>query len=332
MEAGGNAPDFFALVRALERKNAARPRFGFAKRVSEENARFGQTPFLHFAPQDIAEIREGEHDVEAEIFTYFFGLLGVNGPMPLEFTDYVFQRSYNNRDHTWRRFLDIIHHRFLTLYYRAFAVNQQAVSFDRAGEDPVSGMVKSLSGFAPSLKLGGERERLALMYARHFGAGTKTRWGLEDMLRRLFRFPLAVKDFVAASYDIPPDCRAVLGREYTATLGVNTQIGREYISVTHKFEIEIGPVSFFTYQEFISGMSGLDLLIDAVNMYLDRPIDYSVVFRLKSYTVPLARAGFDWEDDESDAAQLGYTCWLGSLDGDEAELRIEAGRISRGRR
>jgi type VI secretion system protein ImpH len=330
LRGGISAPDFWALIRRLEQNNSANPRFGFAKRPSQENVRFGQVPFLHFPPTDIAEIREGDKaGVDAGIFTYFFGLFGVNGPMPLEFTNYVLQRSHNYRDHAWRRFLDIIHHRFLVLYYRAFAANQQSISFDRKSEDPISAMVKSLAGFSPEFVFNDERERLALVYTRHFGASIKTRWALEDMLRRLFRFPLRVRDFVTASYDIPPDSRAVLGK--TTRLGVNTQIGRTYLSATHKFEIEIGPVSFITYQKFISGMTGLELLIDTVNLYLDRPLDYSVVFRLKSFTIPLARIGFDWEEDGSDAAQLGYTCWLGSLDSEEAELRIDAGRLSRER-
>ena len=106
---------------------------------------FLEKPPLFFWLEDISFILFGFSECAARLplalvasfgvfMTYFFGLLGVNGPMPLEFTDYVFQRSHNYYDQTWRRFLDIINHRFLTLFYRAWAENEQAVSFDRADD------------------------------------------------------------------------------------------------------------------------------------------------------------------------------------------------------
>ncbi|MDR3201173.1 MAG: type VI secretion system baseplate subunit TssG, partial [Spirochaetales bacterium] len=103
---GIHAPDFWGFVRKLENANGDKPRLGHAKNPSEENVRFGQTPFLNFPPTDIAEIIEGGRrvGVDATIIVYFFGLLGVNGPMPLEFTNYIFRRSHNYFDNTWRRF------------------------------------------------------------------------------------------------------------------------------------------------------------------------------------------------------------------------------------
>jgi type VI secretion system protein ImpH len=99
---GGGAPDFWALVRKLENTGPAKPRLGHGKNAGEENVRFGQAPFLNFPPTDIAEIIEGGRNagVDATLIVYFFGLLGVNGPMPLEFTHYVFRRSHNYFDNT----------------------------------------------------------------------------------------------------------------------------------------------------------------------------------------------------------------------------------------
>jgi type VI secretion system protein ImpH len=132
LRSGISVPDFWGFVRKLEKSDPSRPRLGYAKHPSEEIIRFGQMPYLYFPPSDIAEIFEGKKTgVVALVFTYFLGLLGVNGPMPLEFTHYVYQRSYNHYDQTWRRFLDIIHHRMHVFYYRAFAQNEQSISFDR---------------------------------------------------------------------------------------------------------------------------------------------------------------------------------------------------------
>lgn len=331
LKQGKYEPDFWGLVRLLEHSNPDLPRLGYGKLPTEENIRFGQVPYLNFPSTDIAEIFEGKTPgVDATIITYFFGLLGVNGPMPLEFTNYIFQRSHNHYDHTWRRFLDIIHHRMLTFYYRAFAMHQQSICFDRPKEDPIASSIKSLTGLPPdSLGYDAAQSKIVLAFAHHFGF-MKNRSSLEDMLRRLFGFNLEVKQFSPADYDIPDDSHAVLVNPKTTTLGVNMQIGRTYYSVTQRFEICIGPIDFNTYQIFMSGLSGFELLAETVNLYLDRPLDYHIGFKLLSKSIPAGRLGFDWEQG-FDAAQLGYTCWIGILQEEQVILTIDASRINRKR-
>jgi len=325
------APDFWAFVRALENANTSKPRLGKAKNPLDENIRFGQAPYLNFPPTDIAEIIEGGKaaGVDATIILYFFGLLGVNGPMPLEFTNYVFRRSFNHFDHTWRRFLDIIHHRFITLYYRSHAANQQAMSYDRGDDDPLSAIIKSLAGFPSVGTLPEHQEQLILKSARQFSFLAKNRRGLEDLLRRLFNFKVEVKDFIPSSGDIPPANYALLGTKNT-TAGLDLQIGRTYTSITSKFEIHIGPLSFEEYRSFVFGSGGAHLLIEAVGLYLDRPLDYAMIFTVRWDTIPLAQLGFDVEQARWDAPQLGYTCWIGNPEDQLTTLHIAASRFNRG--
>jgi type VI secretion system protein ImpH len=331
------APDFFGFVRALEESRPDLPRVGHAAHPSQENVRFGQPPFLHFPATEIAEIDEGGGDnagtdtVDARVFVYFFGLLGVNGPLPLEFTNYILQRSLNNYDHTWRRFLDIIHHRFLTLYYRAYAQNEQALSFDRPDEDCFYRAVKALAGFDPSTKFPKKDDALAAGQARYFGFFSRNRDCLRALLGGVFHLPVEILDFARQRYDIPGRFRAILGRRSVCTLGRNCQIGTTYLSVTSCFDVVIGPISFDDYQKLMSGMFGLKLMARTINIYLDRPLDYNLIFKIKAATIPPARLGFDWEDKYGDAAQLGFSCWLGSSRGESdsaiAEFEINASRL-----
>ncbi|MDR3160109.1 MAG: type VI secretion system baseplate subunit TssG [Spirochaetaceae bacterium] len=331
---GTRAPDFWAFIRSLENANPGLPRLGKAKRPADENVRFGQIPYLHFTATEIAEIIEGgrQAGVDATVLVYFFGLLGIQGPMPLEFTSYVFRRSRSHYDNTWRRFLDIINHRFLTLFYRAYSSYQQCMNFDRPEDDQISRIIKALSGIPPvkNIKTGTFAERgeaIALSCARYFSFQLRNRSGLLDMLRSIFTYPIEVDELVAARYDIPPSRWAVLGRPQTSTLGRNCQIGRFMLSITGNFEIRIGPISFDQYNGFMMGHSGFDLLTEAVNLYLDRPVAYSILFIINSFTIPIAQLGFDLEEGTYEAARLGYTCWIGSLGEDEVCLRINASRL-----
>ena len=324
LRTGTGAPDFFELVRRIGHDRPDLPRLGKAARPTQENVRFGQTPYLHFPPTEIAEIRQGNDRVEALIMTYFFGLLGVNGPMPLEFTDYVFQRSHNYYDQTWRRFLDIINHRFLTLFYRAWAENEQTVSFDRPDDDKITDIIRALAG-TPSDMFSVDRTfpYLTANYANHFGRSVKSRASLEEILRNVLKVDLKVKDFVVSSYDIPKDARCFLGNRDTSVLGKNIQLGRSYMSATREFEIEVGPVSFAESSKWMPGKKGFDLINKIVTAYLDRPLEYSLTFIVIGKTVP--KVVFGGADE---GVRLGQGFLLGRPKDDEnIKMTIRASRI-----
>jgi type VI secretion system protein ImpH len=322
-----SAPDFWGLVRMLENSNPVRPRVGYAKTPSDESIRFGQTPFMYLPASDIAEINVGKKDgIDAVIFTYFMGLLGINGPMPLEFTNYVHQRSYSHYDHAWRRFLDIINHRMHILYYRAFAQNEQSICFDRPNDDPIQYIVKSLSGLPPNMNFDAALEKAALSYAANFSFMARNRSGLEDILRRILRTNVTVKDFVISSYSLKPDHYAILGNPKTAVLGLNIQIGRSCLSVTRQVEIEIGPICFETYQILINHLDRLGTLQRMVRLYLDRPLDCAMVVMIAKDVVSPVR--LDSARLQTEAALLGYNCWIGDT-GKELQLRIDASLFNR---
>ena len=67
----------------------------------------------------------------AKLPVNFLGLFGPNGPMPVHITEYARERQLNAHDPTLVGFLDLFHHRILSLFYRAWAVNQKAADLDR---------------------------------------------------------------------------------------------------------------------------------------------------------------------------------------------------------
>jgi type VI secretion system ImpH/TssG family protein len=337
MRHGKSAPDFWALGRMFEQAMPDAPRLGFAKSPKEENVRFGQKPFLHFSGNEIAEIVSGADTtmpptVEALVLTYFFGLLGINGPMPLEFTSYVFQRSYNHYDNTWRRFLDIIHHRFHTLYYRAFAGYEQSISFDRKDDDPMRSLVQSLAGIPAGTDL---PAALATGNASEFAFALKTRAGLETILKNVLHnmgaaenFQVKVEDHQLAVFRIHEENHAFLGKKKSSVLGSNMQIGRTFISITHAFNIRIGPLSYNAYCLFIEEDKGIRQLASVAKLFLDRPLRYNTVFILESKTIPAVRLG-NGDQHDTDSRRLGRNCWLGRQKNEYTIHTIAISAISR---
>ena len=138
--------DFFQALRLLECAAKDRPRIGHSTRLGEDPIRFGQEPSLAFAPSTLADVEPGEAGRPWRMNVRFLGLFGPDGPLPLHLTEYANQREMHHKDETLRRFLDIFHHRILSLFYRSWAASQPAVNFDRPESDRFSMYVGSTFG------------------------------------------------------------------------------------------------------------------------------------------------------------------------------------------
>ena len=316
---GVEAPNFVEFVRRIDQGHPELPRLGKAKLPEQEPLRFAQQPFLRFPESDIARIEEHGSAGVPLISLYGFGLLGTNGPMPLEFTQQVFQRSRNHYDLTMQRFLDIIHHRMATLFFRAGVQGDQSVSFDRRFDDLICDILQSLGGIAPERREHWERYSVlspyfAAHYACFFGNENKTRDALEIMLTEFLRVPLRIRDLVPGEYDIPKEFRCRLGCSDTSTVGCNSQLGSRYVSLTKQFIVEIGPEDFSQCLDLMPGGKGFSEISEILFLYLDRPLRYTFEFLLHGETVPQAKL--------DRTVQLGRSCWLGRSDNRKQILHV----------
>ena len=307
--AGRREPDFFEFVRRVEAASGERAGGKSSARRSEP-LRFGQLPHLHYPPRMIAEILERNHPM---VFVYFFGLWGPNGPMPLGLTGYVHQRMHNHGDHAQRRFADLIHHRFLGLYYRAWKMNEQAVGLDKPDGGLIAGIVRSLSGeTAPGFT--------AAKWAGLFGSAVKSRDGLESLLGGAFpRFKIRVRDHLESTARIPSDARARLGRRGVSSLGTDLQLGSVFTSRTRKFAIEIAACAFDAAKAFLPGAEGFRRLTELTLYYLDRPLEWDLKLNVEPKTIPAPRLGA--------GLALGRSLWLGGGAKANGRLVIGASRL-----
>ena len=114
--------DFFQALRRLECLSTQSPRLGESASPQEDPIRLGQEPSLAFAPSTLSALQSGKDGRPPRLLVHFMGLLGPNGPLPLHLTEFARDRLRNSDDPTFARFLDVFHHRMLSLFYRAWAV------------------------------------------------------------------------------------------------------------------------------------------------------------------------------------------------------------------
>ena len=111
----------FQALRLIEAAYAHKPRLGRSRRPKQDAVRLKQRIDMSFASSTVARfVPQDEQTGEpGELAQYMFGLFGPNGPLPLHFTEYAYNRQRSFRDSTFKAFGDIFHHRMLSLLYRA---------------------------------------------------------------------------------------------------------------------------------------------------------------------------------------------------------------------
>jgi type VI secretion system protein ImpH len=294
--------DFYQTLRRLECLYELKPRWGEGLRPVDEPVRLGQDPDLSFAPAPLAsfEVPAGR---TPRLQVRLFGLFGPNGPLPIHVTEYARDRLRVAGDSTLSRFADIFHHRYLALFYRAWAQAKPHVNHDRPKADRFSVYVGAFIGMASMAS----RERDALPdLAKLFHVGALIRQvrnteGLSHILQHFFDVPVKIEEFVGHWLSLSAGERTALASG--AALGSGAVLGRRVWDRQHKFRIRLGPLTLDQYESFLPGGAPLRKLVDWVRMYLCFELDWDVGLLLKENEVPrLALGG---------RQRLGWTTWLG---------------------
>jgi type VI secretion system protein ImpH len=207
-------------------------------------------------------------------------------------------------DPTLSRFLDVFHHRFLALFYRAWAQAQPHVHRDRPKEDRFTVYVGSFVGMAPSTL----RNRDSLPdLAKFFHVGALIRQvrnpeGLMHILEHFFRVPVKIEEFVGHWMFLSRRDRSSLSPE-GASLGAGAVLGDSVWDRQHKFRIHLGPLTLAQYENLLPGGKTLAKLVDWVRTYFCFELDWDVRLMLKAEEVPMLALGA--------GQRLGFTAWLG---------------------
>ncbi|SFG09494.1 type VI secretion system protein ImpH [Duganella sp. CF458] len=328
--------DFFQALRRVECLFPQLPRIGQALRPADEPLRLAQEAAMDFAPATLSSFGLAPGAPAPRLAVRFFGLLGPNGPLPLHLTEFARSREQHAGDLALTRFLDLFHHRFLALFYRAWAQAQPTVSLDRPRDDRFSLYVGALCGLGDASL----RERDAVQdNAKLFYAGLLSRQirnsdGLVALLSGYFRVPVTLEPYVGHWLALPVEERTRLGGRRVplqAAVGQGAVLGRRVWDRQYKFRLCLGPLDLAQLEQFLPGGPALSKLVSWVRQYLCLELDWDVRLLLKREQVPAARLGKH--------QRLGWSTWLGTRERqqDARDLvldpeRLQAGLSSKGKR
>lgn len=302
--------DFARAMRIMECAFPKRPRLGRSVRPSDDPVRLGQQPSLAFPAGALASFERRASDAHAGTLRVFLlGLLGPNGPLPLHLTEYVLDRVRRADDRTLQSFLDLFHHRVLSLFWRAAADSQPAIELDRPAEDRFAVYFGALAGYASGATADREPtvDRARRHWIGHFARQVRNAEGLQALLAGFFGTSVRIEEFVGHWLPMPGDVRCRLGAPSGTALGQSSFLGDSIWDCSQTIRIVCGPLDLEHYERMLPGGDSWTRLEALVRSYVGFEVAWEARFVLRADAVPPLRLG--------QRAHLGWTSWLGEPDG-----------------
>lgn len=262
---------------------------------------------MAFAPSTVAGFEPAGGVRPARLVQRAFGLLGPNGALPIHLTEWARDRARNHGDATFIRFLDVFHHRMLSLFYRAWAQAQPAVSMDRPQSDKFGQMIAALCGLGmPGLRNRDSIPDFAkLAHAGIFGRQVRNAECLQIVLANYFRVPVQIEEFVGHWLRIPPSQHSRIGHhDGFVSLGQDAVLGEKTWNCQSRFRVVIGPVNFKDYERFLPRGASSKPLHDMIKLYVGVEQSWEINLVLKKDQVPLGWLG--------NSVWIGWSSWLGA--------------------
>ncbi len=318
---------FFQAVRLLQVSRPDAALVGRQGPVDREILRFRPELGLGFPASDVAGIREAPSPSELpryEIATTFMGLYGPSSPLPSYFTEELIHAEQDD-ECLQREFLDIFHHRAISLFYRAWEKYRYSVGFRNDGSDPESRRLLALLGGAalpadhhvPAVRL--------LGFAGLLTQVPRSAASLRGLLAGYFEgVPVRVEPFAGRWVEIPEDQRCRLGVSGT-TLGLDTSLGDRVYDLAATFRVELGPLGREDFMAFLPSGDRMPELRELVDLVNGDGLDYEIELILRDAEVPALQLC-------GPTARLGWCSWLGRRDGMDARFKILVKGWQHGRR
>ena len=293
--------DYFAVLRHLERIHDELPRIGDSATLRDEFVLLGQDPFMDFPASNLARVEPGE-DKPLQIFVKHMGLLGPQGALPLATTEEAYHYVLANDD-AFPRFLDVFNHRFLQLFFRAWANSRPIAQHDRPKQDRFFAYVGSAIGIGsePYRNRDSVPDAAKLCFAGLLGAQAKSASRLAGAVCGLFEVKAEIDEFVGSRLMLDPAERTMLGLSHNA-LGQDAMLGRGVYSVQDKIRLRIYTRSLAQYMRFLPSGDLCEPLADLVYSVNGAQLDWDTELAIPSGACEPIRLG--------QFGQLGWTSWM----------------------
>jgi type VI secretion system protein ImpH len=240
----------------------------------------------------------------------FMGLIGPAGVMPHWYTELVFERGWH-KDHSLAGFLNIFHHRLISLFYLAWKKYRFEASYLPDARDRLSNCLLSLAGLGtPGLieRIGLPAESLAF-YSGLLSRSIPSALAIESAVEYFAGTDVNIEQFIERMLPISPEDQTRLGAA-NSHLGVDVVCGSYIRECATKFRVNLGPVGYENFLRFLPTGDLLPPIFALVRCMVGIEYEFEITVFLNRDEVPPCILG----EDTPTAPRLGWSTWVKSPD------------------
>lgn len=299
--------NFFSAVHLLETLYSEKKRLGTTLEPGQEPVRFSVQPGFSFPASDISELVPGKDDDPTRMKVAFLGLIGPSGILPHWYNELALDRL-RAKDPTLTEFLDLFHHRLLSLFYLAWKKHQFPVNFQPGARDRLSGYLLSLCGLGTQGMTGriGFAEESLNFYSGLLSRTVPSASAISDTVAHFTAAEARVEQFLERLIPLDSADLSPLGRG-NAVLGGDSILGTHVWECETTFRVVVGPLSLSQFQRMIPSGDLHQPTFALIRTMVGIEYEFALRLMLRREEVPGCRLG---QAPNRPETRLGWSTWL----------------------
>lgn len=292
--------EFDQVVKLVESLHAQATPIGEGFAIDDEVLTIKSRVFLSAPPSDVYDLSVSES--KTTIRVNFFGLAGLQGPLPMPFTETILNRL-KFKDTASSDFLDIFNHRLISILHRIRKKHWVGLDYRQPHQTFIGRDLLALNGMSSeTFKSRAVSPQDLLYYSGLFWQQPKSPVGLKQIIGHYFNTKVTLQSHMGGWVDISPDRWSYLGKNNI--LGQTAMVGTKIWDVNQNLRIKLGPMDFKSFEQFLKIGSAYPKLLELMKSYLPSGYKFSINLCLQARDVKQTRL--------DGKTYLGWTSWIDS--------------------
>lgn len=266
--------NFYQQVRFLLRK--FRDEGVSDEKILNEKIKFKSVLSLDAPDGEIDNIFENPKTGLIEVTSWYDGLTGAMGALPVAYCEWLIERQMRYGDSSARDFFDIFGHRLFCLTYLAWKKNNLCARAESEKHLPLRTPILSICGLLNNAHVDSQSK-----YPSLFGMPVRSMINLELWLSQLFKVKVEIKPFTGGWRPVPDNECCILGNTLIP-LANAPMIGRVRVERHSHFDIILGPMSPKESLRFLPSCSTWKDIWYCVRDYVGLVMEFSISLVISS--------------------------------------------------
>jgi type VI secretion system protein ImpH len=250
---------------------------------SHENSKnssivFKSSIYLSYPSHDLEKIQI--HDNRVWVTVNFFGIAGMQGPLPIPYTEMALNR-FHQGDRAMADFLDIFNHGFIHIFHNIRKKYWLSLAHEKPIHHPYGQMLGFFSGvdtswpFQQPLPLSSILTHGSILWQK-----TRHNEGLRSILYHDLRVKCDIIPFDGKWHPIDENMRSYLGTQ-NMTLGSSASLGESFWDQTTGCRLILGPVKWRFMRDILPCRPHYHRLYHWLSLYYGPHVDVRCVIMIK---------------------------------------------------